>query len=303
MSGGYYVQCFDRVATDPSSAKLVSFSYGHTTSSVFYSGSGFVGQYQQQKTKMYKLFAKRLLGDEEKKFIIDNREINEAIFVCLNRNQFKDNLYRKTSTITYWFSSSPGSGQPTIFAFADTDIQNFEMSDKRSSVFQEFCGPYTKLFHGSLFENKGLNFLNAGVMVVEPTFVDTGSLNGNTWSGSYGFEELAKGVSGTTYNDILFAIRNKVAALTFTSSQNVKSLYSICSANSDEFNYSANPSFTKNNGEIITTVSSSNNSPTTYITSIGLLGPNNEVLAVAKCSKPIKKDPDLNVKIVVRLDY
>ena len=302
LSGGYYVDCYDRRATDPSSARVISFSYGHTTASAYFSGAGFVGEYQTEKVKMYRTFAKSLLGSETKKFTIDNKELNEAIFVLFPRNQYKDAVYKNTTTFTFYFSCSPGNNQ-SISVFETQEVPTYIMTDKKSSIDFEFCGPYTKLFHGLTRTNKGLNFLNAGVMVLDPTFVDTTNTGGNAWSGSFVFDQLAKGVSGTLYNDMLFAIRHRFGSLLFSSSQNIKSGYAICKANADEFNYSSNPSFSRATGEILTTVSSSNGTPTTYITTVGLLGENQEVLAVAKLNRPIKKDPDLNVQIVVRLDY
>lgn len=302
LSGGYYVDCFDRKATDPSASRVISFSYGHTTASSYFSGAGFVGQYQSQKVKMYRTFAKRLLGDEDKKFIIDNKELNEAIFVLYPRNQYKDAVYKNTTEITFYFSCSPGNAQ-SISVFETQEVPTYVMTDRKSSLDYEYAGAYTKILHGRSRENKGLNFLKAGVMVLNPTFTDITNADGNAWSGSFVFDELAKGVSGTTYSDMLFAIRHRFGSIAFSSSQNVNSGYLICRANASEFNYSSNPSFSRVTGEILTSVSSSSGTPTTYITTVGLLGTNQEVLAVAKTSRPIKKDPDLNIEIVVRLDY
>ena len=51
----------------------------------------------------------------------------------------------------------------------------------------------------------------------------------------------------------------------------------------------------------------SNNSfkvePHSYLTSVGLYNDKNELLAVAKLSKPFKKDPNTEALIKVRLDF
>ena len=51
----------------------------------------------------------------------------------------------------------------------------------------------------------------------------------------------------------------------------------------------------------------SNNSfkvePHSYLTTVGLYNEHNELLAVAKLSKPFKKDPNTEALIKVRLDY
>jgi len=43
--------------------------------------------------------------------------------------------------------------------------------------------------------------------------------------------------------------------------------------------------------------------PVSYVTSVGLYSPDNELLAVAKLSEPLKKDPSTEFTIRVRLDY
>ena len=45
------------------------------------------------------------------------------------------------------------------------------------------------------------------------------------------------------------------------------------------------------------------NSPKTYITTVGLYNDKNELLAVAKMSQPIAKDPTKEALIRVKLDY
>jgi len=43
--------------------------------------------------------------------------------------------------------------------------------------------------------------------------------------------------------------------------------------------------------------------PVTYITTIGLYSAANELLAIAKLSEPLKKTPEVDMTIRVRLDY
>jgi len=44
-------------------------------------------------------------------------------------------------------------------------------------------------------------------------------------------------------------------------------------------------------------------SPIAYFTTVGLYSSDNELLAVAKLSEPLKKDPTNEMTIRVRLDY
>ena len=43
--------------------------------------------------------------------------------------------------------------------------------------------------------------------------------------------------------------------------------------------------------------------PVSYITTVGLYSADNELLAVAKLSEPLKKDPNNEMILRVRLDY
>ncbi len=44
-------------------------------------------------------------------------------------------------------------------------------------------------------------------------------------------------------------------------------------------------------------------SPVSYVTTVGLYSADNELLAVAKLSEPLKKDPTNEFTLRVRLDY
>ena len=69
-----------------------------------------------------------------------------------------------------------------------------------------------------------------------------------------------------------------------------------------EFNYTENPSFISgSSGEVIYTYFINN--PQTYPTTVGLYNDSNDLLAVAKLSKPIQKDFTKEALIRVKLDF
>jgi len=73
-------------------------------------------------------------------------------------------------------------------------------------------------------------------------------------------------------------------------------------ARSDEFNYSANPSMIDSStGDLRHT--DLIDSPRTYVTTVGLYNDNNDLLAVAKLSKPLQKDFTKEALIRIKLDY
>ena len=75
----------------------------------------------------------------------------------------------------------------------------------------------------------------------------------------------------------------------------------FCRANHNDFNYSTNPTYLS--GSKIRVKDNTFDAPVAYITTVGLYSADNELLAVAKLSEPIKKQPDTELTLRVRLDY
>jgi len=84
--------------------------------------------------------------------------------------------------------------------------------------------------------------------------------------------------------------------------ENVSTSHYFVRANNREFNFSNNPSFvTGSSGQFV--VGAFEKDPHVYITTVGLYNDANELLAVAKTSKPIEKSFDKEVSIKVKLDF
>lgn len=87
-----------------------------------------------------------------------------------------------------------------------------------------------------------------------------------------------------------------------SSEETITSNYIFIRARNSELNYSENPSFISGStGEVVHDSFIYN--PQTYITTIGLYNDNNELLAVSKLSKPLKKDFSSEALIRIRLDF
>jgi len=82
----------------------------------------------------------------------------------------------------------------------------------------------------------------------------------------------------------------------------ITSQHYFCRVPNKEFNFSSNPTFTSgSNGDF--TVSSFFKNPKSFITQVGLYNDNNELLAVAKLSKPLEKSYSKEAIIKVKLDF
>ena len=84
--------------------------------------------------------------------------------------------------------------------------------------------------------------------------------------------------------------------------ENVSTSHYFVRANNREFNFSNNPTFvTGSTGQFVQSLFEKD--PHVYITTVGLYDDTNELLAVAKTSKPIEKSFDKEVAIKVKLDF
>jgi hypothetical protein len=84
--------------------------------------------------------------------------------------------------------------------------------------------------------------------------------------------------------------------------ENVSTSHYFVRANNREFNFSNNPTFvTGSVGQFAQSLFERD--PHVYITTVGLYDDSNELLAVAKTSKPIEKSFDKEIAIKVKLDF
>ena len=91
-------------------------------------------------------------------------------------------------------------------------------------------------------------------------------------------------------------------AFTFQNETIINSTIYFCNAGVGDFNYSTNPTYTDENGKIIV-VKNLTDQPFSYITTVGLHSNTGDLLAVAKLSRPVEKNPNNQLSIRVRLDY
>lgn len=114
--------------------------------------------------------------------------------------------------------------------------------------------------------------------------------------------------SAYNHTAIYVAINNAVGATNYDkgfkarSAETISSTHYFVRLRNKEFNYSNNPTFyNPDNGSLVRP--EFRNDPQVYITTVGLFNDQNELLAVAKLSKPVRKSFDEEVLLRVRLDF
>ena len=93
--------------------------------------------------------------------------------------------------------------------------------------------------------------------------------------------------------------------MAFQNQTQIQSTIYFCRAAPGEFNYSSNPTFTDSNGNmnVIEDATDPTERSFVFITTVGLYGANQELLAVGKLSRPIEKNDEKDLTIRVRLDF
>ena len=139
----------------------------------------------------------------------------------------------------------------------------------------------------------GKVYPNLGIIVIDAKTLDS-ELHFNTVTGS--------NINGDNPYKLFTSLSGSTALGSETKFRNSKQRdithYSVRIA-PVECNYSNNPTFVKPDGRLRKTCFIHH--PVTYITTVGLYNDLNDLIAIAKLSKPIKKTPDDTVDIKIRL--
>jgi len=153
----------------------------------------------------------------------------------------------------------------------------------------------------------GLLFYQAGVAVISGS-VFNDQAQGGILNNSPGSVKLDTShgpgfdyITGSAISASADAIRTRLYNLQFNNTIELNSTVYFCRVNHNEFNYSSNPTYLS--GSKIRVKTETTDVPVSYITTVGLYNDNNELMAVSKLSEPLKKSPDNEFTIRVRLDY
>jgi hypothetical protein len=109
--------------------------------------------------------------------------------------------------------------------------------------------------------------------------------------------------SNNTNDNVPASVIGNIGDFYMNSQESVTSNFAFIRARNAEFNYSCNPTFFRSGSGGTVLYPDFAQNPQVFITTVGLYNDNNELLAVAKLSKPIKKDFTKEALIRVKLDF
>ena len=288
---GMFQSVYDYPYLSSSANHLFDLTYGYQTGSNSFSED-------TKKRNIYGQMAQVLVGNDVNGNIrpfdrdgdlSEGDKISSAFFVNLSRLLAKDEVKKGT------FSFQIGSGS----TFADPFGSTVTVSDTDAATNYRTNSPsgeYGVLYTGSAAgRGVGLLYYQAGIAVL------TSSIFGSPMAMNADGDTMPAMITGSTIQAAADALRHRFLNLSFNNTIELNSTIYFCQANHNEFNYSSNPTYLSESK--IRVKGAAIDSPSAYITSVGLYSADNELLATAKVSEPLKKDPSNSLTLRVRLDY
>lgn len=242
-----------------------------------------------------------IYGDEPNLFYFgaSTYPVNDFYVISVDRSRYKEGLQPGSLNLKL------GWGGNTVNL---TDNSN-ESSDTSFIGSTEYylivSGSNGVSYNGSDVQTSngcyGLFFPNLAIILLNPEALSLSPVNGGigipldqTTSISY------NATYGTNATNLFNALING-GSFSLQSYETVSSAYFFTRVKNQEYNYTTNPSIIDSNGNIL--FDSMVNNPQTFPTTIGLYNNNNELLAVAKLSKPLPKDFTKELNIRVKLSF
>jgi len=269
-------------------------------------------------------------------------KINEALFVCFKRLFARDKIKRETFALRFLqlaqtlASDTPnlnknvtGSTELSNGTYVYTDVGS---SNNRNVLVGGEIGSIVDSSNTS--RSVGLMFYDRGIAVLDMAKIMSGNqrvsgtidaLNDNALGDMMPGQTILGGVHGGNQNakfipdllvsgsiddvlDHVCSVRfgtGSATSMTFQNVTNINSTLVFCRANADEFNYSSNPTYRDADGRIVVVEPGNEDTQSSFtmITSCGLYDSNDNLLAIAKLSRPVEKSQEKDLTLRLRIDY
>jgi hypothetical protein len=305
----YYVDVYHKATTATGSAVQFSLAFGHALGS----GSDSQGQLNDSPSKaIYSQYRQLLLSPTDTRFTTAGSGSTDYIYVVnFKRNRLKERLDAgnwelpliSISSRATNATGSVATGSNIISLIDDSSISSATIGDS-GKVYNIVSGSINSgVFNSTAPVYYGLAYPDYGTLILDGKMLDQQlGFATNTGSSSEGNNHfvLFHSISGSSYftnpatsDNYGFLARN---------SEKVTSTHYFVRVKNAEYNFSNNPSYvTGSVGQVAQ--STFIGDPKTYITTVGLYNDSQELLAVAKLSKPLLKSFQREALIRVKLDY
>ena len=300
-SGDYYRDVYKKDPADSTAQVQFGIAYGH------YAGSGSkASSGDNASTKaVYSQFRNILLTPNDKKFTMaGNVDADDCYFITINRSRIREKVDPGNWELQLSSSlgAAVGAGHTVghVPKLIDDSGATLDPSvNKGGRVFNIVSG---SIASGQAEINTaaasqpggglGLFYPDLGIFVLSAAQLDA--------SASMGTERTVTGAEDNVKK--FFQGLQGGAKFQARREENISSTHYFCRVRNKRYNFSANPTFfTQSDGSL--TIPSFHKDPKVYITTVGLYNDENELLAVAKLSKPLLKSYAREAIIKVKLDF
>jgi hypothetical protein len=313
-TGSYYLDVYQTASNLSNAAIQFSIAYGH----IYGSGSAPLNALIPQNTPSRITFGQYrnlIYGDAESPidFSYNGTGVTSSlnlIAIPVDRNRYKESLMPGTfnlvlSTGSAFLSLTDNSNDVSTITYIDGGrVDNLVSGSNGSAASSPTLSGASKGYtvsgsYGFYLPDMGMILLNPAALALPIT---AGGLNFQMTSST--------AASSLLFNHLKVFDLFRIGAASFSSSgsgfqlnsqETISSNYIFVRVKNGEYNYTSNPSFISGSGNLV--YSNFINSPQTFPTTVGLYNDNNELLAVAKMSKPLTKDFTKEALIRVKLDY
>jgi hypothetical protein len=326
-SHGMFQSVYDYPYLSSSANHLFDITLGYSTGSAL-SGTTDTTVQQAKKINLYSQMAQVLMGhnkdgtilqfDEDGNVTSGGTKITECFFLNFSRLLTKDEIKKGSFTLKlggnrYWpIPHGPSTNPRSIMTITDAGAAtNFRvnspageygiLSASVTGAYSASAGPVGKC--GLIFYQAGIAVITSSVFLGSSATA-TGKLQTDALFSSslkdY-HQSIDTLLTGTSISGCADEFRRRINDISFNNTTELNSTIHFCRINNNEFNYSSNQTYVSSSKIVVK--NNTMDTPVSYITTIGLYSADNELLAVAKLSEPLKKDPSNELTLRVRLDY
>jgi hypothetical protein len=282
----YYSDVYQTNITNAGAEVQFSIQYGHINGS----GSTLINTNGTSPSRtVYGQYRNLVYGTETENFSFNNGVTTaEQIYVInISRARYKQSINPGSLNLTLT------SGSNTIKLTDDSNTTSLTRFIGENRIFYIISGSNGNAYTSSAATSPyyGMMLPDLGVIILDAS----GPL-----SSSIPPANITSNVAAKNQLKLFESIEDG-AAFALRSQETISSRFFFTRIKNGEFNYTSNPSIIDANGNLLYTTLIDN--PQTFITTVGMYNDNNELLAVAKLSKPLVKDFTKEALIRIKLDY
>jgi len=296
-----YVDVYDGAVTSPSASIQFSVAYAHKLGSGSLPLNSLVPGNSPTRV-LYGEYRNLIYGDAESlvSFGTGNTDSIDMIIIQVDRNRYKEALFPGTFNLrltgTGTINLTDNSRDVSTITYVDGGRVFDIISGSNGTAINSplLAGASAKGYTPS--GSYGLFLPDMGLIILNPRALSltTGGIQTN-------FTATNTLATMNANNAIITSAISNGGSFQLNSQETISSNYIFVRIKNGDYNYTTNPSFITGSGDLIYT--NFINSPQTFPTSVGLYNDNNELLAVAKLSKPLTKDFTKEALIRVKLDW